>query len=309
MSSDGPPWYIRDPQTGEIQILGVPERLQSHPDLRRRGLVPVEPLKPGFVYITSTEHSPQYAIKILDLETNELAIYERLLQLDPASPNHTLPCELSQLGHPLLIMPRLGSVYSFRGRRRWTLYEVLGVFLQIVEGVEFLHQLNIAHMDICRDNVIGAHTNHAREHNHVEGGKIYIIDFGSSNTYPLGPGKQQAVTLPPTQVSPPNGLKHFDPYSWDVYCVARVLEAVFKVCLSFAKMKSADDHAWIAKRYIKWLTGIERGCSGVCRCRPTARRARQMLTLLRALVYIPDLCIRSVQSVRGMLSSFLPVTR
>ncbi|KAI0365217.1 hypothetical protein BV20DRAFT_954794 [Pilatotrama ljubarskyi] len=297
MSSEGPPWYVRD-HTSEIQILGVPERLQNHRELQRRGLVPVDPLKLGFVYATSHRQRPQYVIKILDLDTQELAVYERLLRLDPASPNHTLPCEISELGHPLLIMPHLTSVYSIHGGRIWTLYQLLGVFLQIVEGVEFLHRHHIAHMDLCIDNVLGANAANARDHKCVEFGKVYIIDFGSSMAFQRGPGEQGAVVLPPTQVHPPNGVKHFDPYSWDIYCVAHILKAVLEVCDWETK--------WIAHRYVRWLVGNERECSGVCRCRPTAQKARQVLALIRALVYIADVSVRSARSAWQVLRSFIP---
>ncbi|KAI0365032.1 hypothetical protein BV20DRAFT_955127 [Pilatotrama ljubarskyi] len=227
-SVEGPPWYVYD-HTGEVHCAAVPERLQNHPDLQRRGLVAVDSLKPGFVYATSHHQRPQYAIKILDLATQELAAYERLLQLDPASPNHTLPCDITELGHPLLIMPYLGSVYSMLGPYKWTLYQLLSVFLQIVEGVEFLHRLHIVHMDLCIDNVVGCGISDAEDHRRVEFGKVYIIDFGSSMTLQLGPGEQEAVALPPTQVRPPNGLKHFDPYSWDVYCITDILEFLIEV--------------------------------------------------------------------------------
>ncbi|KAI0357916.1 hypothetical protein OH77DRAFT_1519220 [Trametes cingulata] len=270
MSSDGPPWDVLDPHTGEIRMLGVPERLQSHPGLRERGLVATEPLKPGFVYVTSHRQQPQYAIKILDLETEELAIYERLLRLDLASPNHTLPCEITQLGHPLLIMPRLHSVYGMFGGSRWKLYELLSVFLQIVEGVEFLHRLRIAHLDLCLDNVIGARAPEAQYHRGVVHGKVYIIDFGTARTFQLGPGKQHAIVLPPTQIRPPNGLKHFDPYSWDVYCMAHILE-------DLTKMRATKNARWIAHRYVRWLMGNEGGCQGIYLCVRSARSARQVL--------------------------------
>ncbi|KAI0353430.1 hypothetical protein OH77DRAFT_629145 [Trametes cingulata] len=299
--SEGPPWYVRD-HTGEVQILGVPERLRNHPDLQRRGLVPVDPLKLGFVYATSHRQRPQYVIKILDPDTQELAAYERLLRLDPASPNHTLPCEISELGHPLLIMPYLTSVYSIYGGRIWTLYQLLGIFLQIVEvcGVEFLHRHHIAHMDLCIDNVLGASAANARDHKRVEFGKVYIIDFGSSMTFQRGPGEQSAVALPPTQVRPPNGVKSFDPYSWDVYCIAHILKAVLEV-------QGEEDTKWIAHRYVRWLIGNERECSRTCRCRPTARKARRVLALIRAFVYIADVCVRSARLARQVLRTFIPM--
>lgn len=48
------------------------------------------------------------------------------------------------------------------------------------------------------------------------------------------------------------------------------------------------DRPWIPRRYAEWLVGDERGCTSVCNCRPTARRARQVLTVLRWVVYISE---------------------
>ncbi|KAI0367724.1 hypothetical protein BV20DRAFT_970298 [Pilatotrama ljubarskyi] len=279
MSVVNPPWFAIDPKTGHIRIEEVPERLATHPDLRRRGIVAADALKLGFVYLTPRHIEPQYAIKILNLDTEELTIYERLLELTAASQNHTLPCEISQSGHPLLIMPLLDGVLGLRPTRPWTLYEVLGLFLQVVEGVEFLHQLNIAHMDLCPSNVLAAGPHHAQIYKTLVAGKVYIIDFDSARQLSLGPGKQPSVELPPTQIDPPRGLRRFDPYSWDVYCTAHVLDDIIRM--------NADKHpSRIARWYVQWLTGNERGCLGVCRCRPTARKARRVLVLLKMVAYI-----------------------
>ncbi|KAI0349867.1 hypothetical protein OH77DRAFT_1431613 [Trametes cingulata] len=279
MSAGDPPWFATDPETGEIIIEEVPERLATHPDLQRRGIVPADPLKLGFVYTTPPYSRPRYAIKILNSKTEELLIYKRLLRLSPASPNHTIPCELSQSGHPLLIMPLLDDVIGLRPTRPWTLHEMLSLFLQVVEGVEFLHRLHIVHMDLCPSNVLAAGLHHVEGHKDLVAGKVYIIDFDSARQLSLGPGKQPAVKLPPTQIDPPHGLRHFDPYSWDVYCAAHVLEDIIRV-------NKAEHSAGIARRYVQWLMGNERGCLDVCHCRPTARKAREVLVTLRLIVYV-----------------------
>ncbi|KAI0363092.1 hypothetical protein BV20DRAFT_1069660 [Pilatotrama ljubarskyi] len=298
MSSDGPPWYARQPDTGKISFLDIPERLQTHPDLQRRGIIPTDPNKIGFVYTARSSDKPQYTIKILNLDTEELAIYERLLRLDPASPNHTLPCEISQSGHPLLIMPYLTGWTIFQKPSERNVYNVLGLFLQVLEGVEFLHSNRIAHLDLCPGNVLVAHPQDLRHHPHIVAGKVYIIDFDTSKQLPLGPGEQHAITLPSTQIDPPAGLEHFDPYSWDVYCAGHVLEYIIKANLE-------EDPAWIARRFARWLIGNERRCIGVCHCRPTARRARQVLTVLRVLAYASRLAVQVASVVQGGLSRYM----
>lgn len=69
----------------------------------------------------------------------------------------------------------------------------------------------------------------AAKHESVVKNRIYIIDFDTSRQFSLGPGVQQAITLPGTVQVPPNGLTSFDPYSWDVYCMGRTLEQVIRV--------------------------------------------------------------------------------
>ncbi|KAI8998875.1 kinase-like domain-containing protein [Trametes punicea] len=277
MSPDNPPWLETD-ANGHISVLEVPARLSAHPEVLRRGLEPVDTLKIGVVYRTSQRQSPQYVIKILHLDSEEREIYQRLLE-NLASPNHTIPAELTSpdAGHPLLIMPALWD-YVFICHSNSSLYDTLGSFLQLIEGVEYLHDHHIAHMDLCPDNIVTANRRQDQPHPHVIPGKLYIIDFGSSRQFHLGPGEQPAITLPPSQIPPPNGLKRFDPYSWDVYCAAQIMQV-------FLEMNHGERcPPWIARRYIEWLIGTERGCTDVCRCRPTARKARQVLAGIRWVV-------------------------
>lgn len=74
--------------------------------------------------------------------------------------------------------------------------------------------------------------------------RLYIIDFNTSRQFALGPGVQRAITLPGAQLEPPNGLEHFDPYSWDVYCAGRTLEIITEVCYIFVQRSalSNDGH-------------------------------------------------------------------
>ena len=108
---------------------------------------------------------PQYAVKIVD-DTNEADIYDQLHRLEPTSPNHTLPCDVIRDEHKVLIMPYLHCDVTVAPERRIPhLSALLEFFRQVVEvrhsclstvstlllknnmqGVEFLHSHNIAHM-------------------------------------------------------------------------------------------------------------------------------------------------------------------
>ncbi|KAJ8472633.1 hypothetical protein ONZ51_g8397 [Trametes cubensis] len=228
LDDSGPPWYDKD-ENGRIDVLAIPKRLRTHPEIQRRGIVLAEPPKPGSVYSTSTLHDPQYAVKILRSETEERKIYEMLLVDIRNSHNHTLPAELTETGYPLLIMPRLWNYRTLHRGNEWSLYETLGYLLQVVEGVEYLHRLHIAHLDLCTGNILVSGPEDEPYHEGIVAYKIFIIDFDSAQRFKLGPGVQPAIQLPPSQTRPPNGLKHFDPYSWDVYCTGHVLNHIMLV--------------------------------------------------------------------------------
>ncbi len=82
---------------------------------------------------------------------------------------------------------------------------------------------------MCPDNIVSSAHYHTLEHKDIMANRLYIIDFNSSKQFALGPGAQRAITLPATQIPPPNGLRHFDPYSWNMYCVGRTLEWIVEV--------------------------------------------------------------------------------
>ena len=68
-------------------------------------------------------------------ESEEVDIYEELHQLDPASPNHTLPCDVirSETKQPFLIMPCLEKIWEDQERWRWGPVPLLDFFHQVLE--------------------------------------------------------------------------------------------------------------------------------------------------------------------------------
>ncbi|TBU48899.1 hypothetical protein BD309DRAFT_997376 [Dichomitus squalens] len=264
----------------EYPLLKVPDFLKNHPELRRRGIILTLPLKPYAVYQTDPLIDTGIAVKILDPDTQEATICEKF-QADLKSPNHMIPAEVlrSPPETPLLLMPCLRELDSVPFHNA-SLGFLLSFIHQIVEGVEHLHRNRVAHLDLCTDNLVLAHDRHAVADRRVGGKKVYIIDFHTSRQLELPPGAQHAILLPYTQIDPPPGIKHFDPYSWDVYCLGHVFEERLQV-YSYRR-----EEPRIVRWFVEWLKGTERGCRSVCRCRPTARRARQMLTFLRGLFYI-----------------------
>ncbi|KAL7284499.1 hypothetical protein ACG7TL_001790 [Trametes sanguinea] len=222
-SNDGnPPWLAFNPD-GSIHFGGVPERILCHPGLQKRGITPVDAVKPGVAFRSVRD---KIIVKALNLDTEELQIYERLIP-DLATPaNHIVPCEIDREEHPLLIMPMLWDITSIIFANHTPHSRLLHVFYELVEGVEYLHRSNIAHMDICYDNAMVALPQDVPTHPELVPRRVYLIDFDSARQLNLGPGVQPAIDLPPTQADPPAGLTYFDPYSWDVYCLGRLFETL-----------------------------------------------------------------------------------
>ncbi|KAL1943192.1 hypothetical protein VTO73DRAFT_4267 [Trametes versicolor] len=277
MSSDigpSPPWFPYLPDGSLGDICAIPDRLWRHPELEQRGLVSklYQPIKAGCVYSTDPGIDPAYAVKILDPNMEEIVIQERLLREIVRPNNHTLASEITVTGHPLLIMPLVETVDCIHPDDDKSLSMLLDVMFQIVEGIEFLHSLHIGHMDICVGNMLTADAKHASMHEQVLENRLYIIDFGQSKQFALGPGVQRAITLPKTQIAPPTGLRHFDPY-WDIYCIGRTMERFVWFRYTLIHETSPP---WLATKLIKWLIGNERGCTGVCRYRPSAHQAMQV---------------------------------
>ncbi|KAI0643522.1 hypothetical protein C8Q79DRAFT_915628 [Trametes meyenii] len=278
----------------------IPNLLKTHPELRRRRIWLTDVLKPDYVYHTSVARPPTYAVKIVREDGLEGEIYEVLLKFSDKR-NHTLPCEVVRDAErpSIIIMPHMGSMRAI-GRRitAWSLSEFLSVFLQIVEGVEFMHEHRIVHMDICWGNTAAAGKRQVEEHSHLTEGKMYFIDFETSRLLTTDPGIQGAVALPETQVKPPGDMDRMDPYSWDMFCVGKL----FQEMAERVYWREASP-PWLVKRITEWLVGNERGCTGVCRCRPTAQRARQVLSILRPLVCVLEWYNNLVGRVRGAFIS------
>ena len=68
-------------------------------------------------------------------ECEEVVIYEQLHQLDPASPNHTLPCDIIRLEALLdhAVTVSFEKVWHYPDRLRWGLLPFLDFFRQVIE--------------------------------------------------------------------------------------------------------------------------------------------------------------------------------
>ncbi|KAI0737091.1 hypothetical protein C8Q80DRAFT_438667 [Daedaleopsis nitida] len=289
-----PSWMGENPvarRSSDVNpLFKVPAWLVEHPAIRGKGISVLCTMKEQVVFGTQQKRDiPPWVIKIIPPGSPEIEIYEHLLKNDLSSPNHTLPVEIVRDEPPLLIMPGCDQTDGIRCLGWTLLRQTIDDFYQIVEGIEYLHRHHIAHMDFALDNTTVATRATVKHHKHLEVNKIYIIDFGFSRRFELGPRAQAPVELGHLNLSVSYGVPRLDPYSWDVLCTGKTL-------LSFLDMLNGYNgkHPWICTRYAQWLVGKERGCPGVCRCRPTARRALQVLAVIRWFVHGWDACARAL---------------
>ncbi|KAI0737952.1 hypothetical protein C8Q80DRAFT_287697 [Daedaleopsis nitida] len=253
-------------------MLAPPEWLENHPELTHRNIVLEAPLKPFCAWRTNFLKSiPQYAVKVIPSDGTE---------------------------EPFLIMPCLESL-PIHDRRTCSTRPFLNIFRQVIEGIEFLHRLQIAHMDMYDGQVLMATERDLADHKELEADKIYIIDFGTALRLQYGPGYQPAVGLPETCCKPPLGMTRFDPYSWDIYCTGIMLKSVAEQTSYITK----QDVPWIVWRYTDWLIGKERGCTTLCHCRPSARRARQVLVAILCAIRIWDASVGALLYSRKLVKS------
>ena len=84
-----------------------------------------------------------------------------------------------------------------------------------------------------------------------------------------------------------------------------VHDVVLSLIMNATKLQARADEAapWVAERLVLWLKGDERpgGCTGVCGCRPMARRALHAVSVIRWCVYAADLCGNAFGFVRDKL--------
>ena len=76
---------------------------------------------------------PRYAVKIVPSGSQEADIYDQLHRLDPASPNHTLPCTIVDGEVRFLIMPCLEHILARPDRLELGLGAMLRLFRQVLE--------------------------------------------------------------------------------------------------------------------------------------------------------------------------------
>ncbi|RPD65166.1 hypothetical protein L226DRAFT_250026 [Lentinus tigrinus ALCF2SS1-7] len=284
-------------------LLEIPEWVRECPESKARGISLAMTLKPDVVWsgAQGQDGVVPYTVKIVKETSEEADIYDQLRQNDRASPNHTLPCDvIRSSSHPAILVMPCAAPFRTQFFPDWTMGQVLDSLLQIVEGLEFLHDHHLVHLDLRPDNLLFAEAWDVKCHKELEIDKIYIIDFSESHQLSLGPGQQRPIDLPQSILPKPLNMQRFDPYSFDVYCLGSVLNH------TLSRVYRKQPRPWMLQRYTQWLIGTERGCTGVCRCRPTARRARQIFVVLRWIIRGTTTLENVLRSIRDVFSPRKP---
>ena len=76
---------------------------------------------------------PAFVVKVLDTDTEEIQIYDRLLSGTRSPLNHTVPAEIYRDGHPLLIMPYLCNLTRLLLDEDRTPARLIDIFYQLAE--------------------------------------------------------------------------------------------------------------------------------------------------------------------------------
>ncbi|KAI0093351.1 kinase-like domain-containing protein [Irpex rosettiformis] len=154
---------------------------------------------------------------------------QNMLASHPSPLNHTLPAEVIPCsGTYLILTPFImeASIVTWE-----SLDEIFVVAEQYLEGLQFMHQLGIAHLDLHAENLMYDREPHSTTGPlATRGRRAYIIDFGLSKQFPPISGLTNGTTVVPFQKNvghydPPEGIEAVNPYAYDIYCMGWVIES------------------------------------------------------------------------------------
>ncbi|KAH8100167.1 kinase-like domain-containing protein [Cristinia sonorae] len=188
----------------------MPNAWKWRPDeveaLRVRGIhigVPKEDCRRGNVWLMSNPHTKaEYIVKVLMKDSRELEILTWLLS------------KPELLGNQLAF-----AIPKYVPR-------ALDIFAQLAECIEILHQNNVAHMDIDKNNFVFAEADISSGPFTIKKGTVYLIDFGATRRFRSGP--DSGVIIRDFRVAgghyyPPEGADEVNPFIYDVYSLGTTL--------------------------------------------------------------------------------------
>ncbi|KAI0093349.1 hypothetical protein BDY19DRAFT_421811 [Irpex rosettiformis] len=167
-----------------------------------------------------------WVLKSVNHDSPEIPL-QRALASHPSPSNHTLPAEIiSCSGTYLILTPFIMESYVVGWE---SLEELFTAAEQYFEGLQFMHQLGIAHLDLHAENLMYDRKPHsATGALATQGRRAYIIDFGLSKRFNPLYGFTNGTTLVPFEKDvghypPPEGIEAVNPYGYDIYCMGWVI--------------------------------------------------------------------------------------
>lgn len=177
------------------------------------------------VWRARDELDQRYYVKSVETETFEIKALRKMLSLrSPRNP--TIPMEIAECsGSCVLVMPALVESSVIR----WDSLDwqaLLDVLHRIIQGVEFLHDNNVAFIDLSCSNVVFSYDASSYGGFHVPARGVYFIDFGSARVLPSGPGSGIVIhdwEEAGGKLPPPEGTGIVDPYAYDIFALGNTL--------------------------------------------------------------------------------------
>jgi len=179
--------------------------------------------------VWEVDHNEDYhlIVKSVDTGLNEEICFNYLLKIQLPS-NHTVPAEVlncvktSLFVMPHLFGPVLGHIWHSSDDRK-LLFNWVG---QIIEGLAFMHDHNIACIDVDIMNLVYSKPACVVGPFNIPENRVYYIDFGSSRRLPFGPGSGGVIYDyydAQGRYPPPEGMDTVDPYAYDIYSLGKTL--------------------------------------------------------------------------------------
>ncbi|KAJ3965101.1 hypothetical protein EV361DRAFT_940348 [Lentinula raphanica] len=133
--------------------------------------------------------------------------------------------------------------------RFWTVGEGIQFFREMIEGLQFMHENNVAHRDCSMNNMaMDATSMYTRPYHPIKPKKrydwtgkalhhsrtrrpprYYLIDFGHSRMYDSSQSRPLEYALRAGGYTPPEGLEGIpcDPFATDVFLLGNLIRTVF----------------------------------------------------------------------------------
>ncbi|PCH37415.1 kinase-like protein [Wolfiporia cocos MD-104 SS10] len=178
---------------------------------------------PHVARVWKPDQDEEFMVKLVKRDSTEVVLLRYLnspeLRSDPR--NHTIPVvEIIDASADLciLVMPKFEPYPLLVDRRN--LDALHDYVRQIVEGVAFLHEHNISHLDLKPTNIVVD----------VSTQKVYIIDFGLARRLQYEDAQISGYAGTEGWTAPEVGEHRYSPIRADCWAAGKLIQDTFKLC-------------------------------------------------------------------------------